>query len=54
MRAIDCAEGHDTIHLSAETHDELLDKVRQHAAEVHPEMNEEQIQGVFAQLVHDE
>ena len=54
MRAVDCAEGHDTIHLSADTDDELLAKVRQHAAERHPEMSDEQIQGVFAQLVHDE
>ena len=54
MRAVDCAEGHDTIHLLADTDDELLAKVRQHAAEHHPEMSDEQIQGVFAQLVHDE
>jgi hypothetical protein len=54
MRAIDCSEGHETVHLSAETDEELLGKVRQHAADVHPELSEEQIQGIFAQLVHDE
>lgn len=54
MRAIDCSEGHDTVQLSAETDEELMEKVRVHAAEAHPGMTEEQMQGVFAQLVHDE
>jgi hypothetical protein len=54
MRAIDCAEGHDSIHLSAETDEELMEKVHDHAAEVHPDLTPEQIQGIFAQLVHDE
>ncbi len=54
MRAIDCSEGHDTVHLSAETDEELMEKVRAHAAEVHPDMGEEALQGMFSQLVHDE
>lgn len=54
MRAIDCTEGHDLVHLSAESDEELMQKVRDHAAEVHPELTEEQMQGMFAQLVHDE
>lgn len=54
MRAIDCSEGHDTIHFSAETDEELMDKVRAHADDVHPEMSDEALQGMFAQLVHDE
>jgi predicted small metal-binding protein len=54
MRAIDCAEGHDTVHISAETDEELMQKVREHAADVHPDLNEEQIKGIFSQLVHDE
>jgi hypothetical protein len=54
MRAIDCSQGHDTIHMSAETDEELMGKVRAHAAEVHPELTDEQLQGMFAQLVHDE
>lgn len=54
MRAIDCSEGHDTVHLSAETDDELMQQVKAHAAEVHPELNDEQLQGMFAQLAHDE
>jgi len=54
MRAIDCSEGHDTVHMAAETDDELMRQVRAHAAEVHPELNDEQLQGMFAQLVHDE
>jgi hypothetical protein len=54
MRAIDCSQGHDTIHLAAETDEDLMEKVRAHAAEVHPGMTEEQMQATFAQLVHDE
>ncbi len=54
MRAIDCSEGHDTVHLSAETDEELMEMVRAHAAEVHPDMGEEALQGMFGQLVHDE
>lgn len=54
MRAIDCSEGHDPIHLSADTDEELLAKLRGHAAEDHPDLTEEQIRGIFAQLVHDE
>lgn len=54
MRAIDCSEGHDTMHFSAETDEELMVKVREHAAEVHPELTDEMLKGMFAQLVHDE
>jgi hypothetical protein len=54
MRAIDCSEGHDTVHMSAETDEELMDQVRAHAAEVHPGMSDDQLQGMFVQLVHDE
>ncbi|MGH2589404.1 MAG: DUF1059 domain-containing protein [Actinomycetota bacterium] len=54
MRAIDCAQGHDTVHLSAETDEELMEKVRSHAAEAHPGMTDDQMKGIFDQLVHDE
>lgn len=54
MRAIDCSQGHDTVHLSAETDEELMEKVRAHAADAHPGMTEDQMQGIFAQLAHDE
>lgn len=54
MRAIDCAAGHDTLHMSAETDEELMQQVRAHAAEVHPDLTDEQIQATFDQLVHDE
>jgi hypothetical protein len=54
MRAIDCAQGHDPIHMTAETDEELMEIVRAHAAEAHPELTDEQMQGMFAQLVHDE
>jgi len=54
MRAIDCSEGHDTVHLSAENDEELMEKMRAHAAEVHPGISEEDLQGMFMQGVHDE
>lgn len=54
MRAIDCSQGHDAVHLSAETDEQLMEKVRAHAADAHPGMTEDQMQGIFDQLVHDE
>lgn len=54
MRVIDCSEGHEPVHLAGETDEELMEKVRAHTAEVHPDLNEEQVQGIFDQLVHDE
>lgn len=54
MRAIDCEQGHDKIHLSGATDDELMEKVRQHATEYHPDLSEDQLRGMFDQMVYDE
>ncbi len=54
MRALDCSMGHDTIHFSAETDEELMQKVRDHAAQAHPELGEDQLREMFTQMVHDE
>ena len=40
-------------HLEADDDAQLLEKVRAHAAEAHPELNEEQILQVMAEGAHD-
>ncbi len=40
-------------HIEAENDDELLEKVKAHAAEAHPDLTEEQLQQVVAQGAHD-
>lgn len=54
MRAIDCDQGHDKVHLTAENDDELLVKVREHAAQYHPDLGEDQLKGMMAQMAYDE
>jgi hypothetical protein len=39
--------------LEADDDEQLLEKVRAHAAQAHPELTEEQIQEVMAQGAHD-
>ena len=39
--------------LQADDDAQLLEKVRAHAADKHPELTDEQIQGVMAQGAHD-
>lgn len=39
--------------LQAENDEQLLEKVRAHAAEAHPELTEEEIQQVMAAGAHD-
>lgn len=50
-REIHCPMGDG--HLEADDDVQLLEKVRAHAAEAHPELTEEQIQEVMAQGAHD-
>ena len=50
-REIHCPMGDG--HLEADDDAQLLEKVRAHAAEAHPELTEEQIQQVMAQGAHD-
>ena len=40
-------------HLEADDDEQLLEKVRAHAAEAHPELTEEQIPAAVAQGAHD-
>ncbi len=50
-REIHCPMGDG--HLQADDDEQLLEKVRAHAVEAHPELTEEQIQQVMAQGAHD-
>lgn len=54
MRAIDCDQGHDKMHFTAENDEELLVKVKAHAAEYHPEMSEDQVKEFMAKIAYDE
>lgn len=40
-------------HVEADDDQQLLEKVRAHAAEAHPELTDEQVQQVVAQGAHD-
>ena len=50
-REIHCPMGDG--HIEADDDEQLLEKVRAHAAEAHPELTEEQIQQVMAHGAHD-
>lgn len=54
MRAIDCDQGHDKIHITAEDDEGLLAKVKEHAAQYHPDLSEDQIQGMMSSMAYDE
>jgi predicted small metal-binding protein len=40
-------------HIEADDDEQLLEKVRAHAADAHPELTDEQVQQVVAQGAHD-
>ena len=40
-------------HLDADDDEQLLEKVRAHAAEAHPELTDEQLRAIVAQGAHD-
>ena len=55
MRALDCVDpAHEVMHVTAETDEELVEKVRAHIAEAHPAMAPEQAQGIVAEGAYDE
>ena len=44
MRAFDCVhEAHEDVHFSAENDDALVEQIRQHRDQYHPEIGDEQI-----------
>ena len=55
MRALDCVHpAHEDMQFSAASDDELLDRVKSHRDEYHPEMTDEQISEHLAQNAYDE
>lgn len=55
MRALDCKDpAHEDMHVTAATDDELIEKVRQHISEVHPDMSPEEATGIVRQGAYDE
>ena len=55
MRAFDCShEIHEDVHFSAETDDDLVEEIRQHRDQYHPEIGDEQIREMVAAGAYDE
>ena len=55
MRGFDCVhEAHEDIHFSAETDDELIEQVRQHRDQYHPEIADTQIREMVTAGAYDE
>jgi predicted small metal-binding protein len=55
MRGVDCVHpAHEDVHVTAETDEELVEKVRAHIAEAHQDMQPEQASEIVAQGAYDE
>lgn len=55
MRALDCIHpAHEDMHATAETDEELEQKVRQHISEVHPDMRPDDASEIVAQNAYNE
>jgi hypothetical protein len=55
MRAVDCIHpSHEDMHVTADTDEELVEKVRAHIGEAHPDMAPEQASEIVAQGAYDE
>jgi hypothetical protein len=55
MRALDCIhEAHEDMHFTADTDEELAEKVRQHRDEYHRDMTDDQVQEYIAANAYDE
>ena len=54
-RALDCIDpSHDDVHATAENDEELINVVRQHIQDAHPDMNPEQAVEIVSQGAYDE
>jgi hypothetical protein len=54
-RAVDCIHpAHEDLHATAENDEELINVVRQHIQDAHPDMNPEQAVDIVAQGAYDE
>jgi predicted small metal-binding protein len=55
MRALDCVHPvHDDVHATAENDEQLVEKVREHIADAHPDMSPDQAEEIVAQGAYDE
>jgi hypothetical protein len=55
MRAMDCVhDAHEDVHFTADNDDDLMDQVRRHRDEFHPEMSDDQIREHVAANAYDE
>jgi predicted small metal-binding protein len=55
MRALDCVDAaHEDMHVTADTDAELVEKVREHIAQAHPDMGADQAEGIVAAGAYDE
>lgn len=55
MRALDCVHpAHEDMHATAATDTELIEKVRQHITEAHPDMSPEEALDLVRQNAYDE
>ena len=56
MRAMDCKDqsSHDDMHLTASTDEGLLEQVKRHRDEYHPDLTDDQLAEIVAQSAYDE
>ena len=55
MRAVDCVHpAHEDLHVTAETDEELVEMVRGHITQAHPDMGPDEAQGIVAEGAYDD
>jgi hypothetical protein len=55
MRAMDCVhDAHEDMHFTADTDEDLIEQVRQHRDQHHPELTDDQISEMVAANAYDE
>ena len=55
MRAFDCIhESHEDVHFSADSDDALVEKIRQHRDQFHPEIGDDEIREMVTAGAYDE
>ena len=56
MRAMDCKDqaGHDDMHITGSTDDDLVEQAKLHRDEYHPDLSDDQIRELVAQNAYDE
>lgn len=55
MRALDCVhDAHEDIHFAAETDDDLVEQIRRHRDQYHPEMSDDDVREIVSANAYDE